>query len=224
MLVHELQFVLSIREPDVLCWKAIGVMALSFLLMGSKTVITIPEGDSVASSSVFNIKSTHLSNYYEISGDTSRELWRQLRGDANPLSVDPEVGKKPFGDASVSYSYRYQPGYAADLTNCRVISGEIQFKFETNLPQLVDLEGKSDRFRKQWLHFQAVIVDHESGHHKIYRRLVKQLPLALKSVGKVPCSELDDRIKVAVSRVVNTMRQASADYDMETGPDKHMIF
>jgi predicted secreted Zn-dependent protease len=104
-----------------------------------------------------------------------------------------------------------------------VLSGEIQLKFETVLPQLADFEGKSDRLRRQWLQFQAVIIDHEAGHHKIYRQLVRQLPQALESVGRVPCSELDDTIKVAVSRVVDTMRQASAEYDEETGPGKYMV-
>jgi len=222
MLVHELHFALSIREPDVLCWKAIGAMALSFLLMGSKIVVTVPEGDSVALSSVFNIKATHLTKYYEITGDTSEQLWRQLRSDANPLSIDPAAGERPFGDASVAYSYTYQPEYDGDLRNCRVRCGEIHFKFETVLPQLADFEGKSDRLRRQWLQFQAVIIEHEAGHHKIYLQLVKQIPEALDGVGVVPCSELDDRIKVAVSRVVNTMRQASAEYDEETGPGKTM--
>jgi predicted secreted Zn-dependent protease len=300
----------------VLYWKAIGMLPLSLLLMGSKIVITVPAGGSVESSSGlfacsagevctidideryfgesftaipdqgnrfagwedrtgaicagsynaecseldaeefpgspsshghfssgatmtmrptfvshepaageqdpgFTISSRHATRYYEISGDSSDELWRQLRGNANPLAVVAEAGRKPFGEAKLSYSYSYQSGYANNAAACRVSSAELEFNFETVLPQLKNLDEKPDHLRNQWLKFQSVVIDHEADHQKIYRRLVKQLPQALASIDNVPCHELDERVSVAVSKTVSAMRQASSDYDSMGSQDAY---
>lgn len=292
----------------MLYWKAIGVLPLSLLLMGSKLVITVPPGGSVESSSGliacsagevctvevdgqhleesfraipyqgnhfaawedsrnaicagsrnpecsdldsgefsgysstaaqlnsdavmtmrptfisyeatqpesairFAINSRHRTRYYEIKGDTSDELWQQLSSDANPLRLVAAVGRKPLGEANLTYNYSYQPGYATNSGNCQVASAEIKFNFETILPRLANLEEKPDHLRNQWLEFQSIIIGHEADHQKIYRRLVKQLPEALASVNDVPCNKLDAQVNLAVSRAVNNMKQASAAYD-----------
>jgi predicted secreted Zn-dependent protease len=167
----------------------------------------------------FSINSRHVTRFYDISGNTSDELWRQLGGNANPLPVASEVGRKPFGEANLAYNYSYQPGYADNGSNCRVMSAEIQFRFETVLPQLKNLEQKPDRLRTQWLEFQSVVIGHEADHQKIYRRLVTQLPEALASIDNVPCGQLDQRVSLAVSQAVESMNRASMDYDSLSSHD-----
>ncbi len=40
-----------------------------------------------------------------------------------------------------------------------------------------------------------------------------QLLQAMTELGAVPCSELDERVRVAVNTAVDNIRQASAEYD-----------
>jgi len=42
---------------------------------------------------------------------------------------------------------------------------------------------------------------------------VTQLLQAMTELGAVPCSELDERVRVAVNTAVDNIRQASAEYD-----------
>lgn len=170
--------------------------------------------------STFAIKSSQSTRYYAISGDTSRELWNELRGDANPLSALPGVGRKPLGEASFVYRYNYQSGYAANASHCLVKSGEIEIQFETVLPRLENLEHKPDRLQRQWINFQSVVVDHEVGHLKIYRRLLDELPQAMSDVGAVPCDQLDSKIVAAIDRVVDSIQLASSHYDAHAGAEK----
>lgn len=170
--------------------------------------------------STFTVRSSLSTRYYEINGDSSSELWNELRGDANPLSVLPGVGRKPLGQASFVYSYSYQPDQAAGAFHCQVKSGEIDVQFETVLPRLEDLDDKPDRLRRQWKEFQAVVVDHEVGHLEIYRRILDELPQAMSEIGAVPCDELDSRIAAAADRVVDSIQLASSDYDAHVGAGK----
>lgn len=170
--------------------------------------------------STFTIRSSLSTRYYAINGDTSSELWDELRGDANPLSVLPGVGRKPLGEASFVYSYSYQPDQAVGASHCQVKSGEIDVQFETVLPRLEGLDHKPDRLRRQWREFQTVVVDHEVGHLVIYRRILEELPQAMSKIGAVPCDELDSRIVAAVDRVVDSIQLASSDYDAHVGAEK----
>ena len=188
------------------------------------TEINLPgiagDTDQPQATSTFTIRSSLSTRYYAINGDTSNELWSELRGDANPLSVLPGVGRKPLGEASFVYSYSYQPDQAASASHCQVKSGEIDVQFETVLPRLEDVDHKPDRLRRQWKKFRSVVVDHEVGHLEIYRRILDELPQAMSQIGAVPCDQLDSRIVAAVERVVDSIQLASADYDADVGAEK----
>lgn len=173
--------------------------------------------------SPFKVSSTHTTHYYHVAGNTSGELRSQLNGSANPLAVVAEAGKKPVAHASVNYHYTYRPGYGADMRSCRVASGDIKLSFETVLPQLQNLDGASSDLRTRWIPFQEDVVAHEAGHHEINRRLVRELPQVMAAVGEVPCDELDDRVKLAVSRLEDDIRQANSNYDFAYGDDEYTV-
>lgn len=181
-------------------------------------------GDSpTEASGIFSVNSSHSTRYYTISGDTSNEIWDELRGDANPLQVLPGVGRKPFGEASFSYSYTFQPDYDSDMSHCHVQFGKIDVQFETVLPQLEELEHKPDRLRRQWDNFQSTVIDHEAGHHKIYSRIVSELPGALDNIGKTPCDQLDKKVATVIEGVVASIQLASSHYDASAGSAKYMV-
>jgi predicted secreted Zn-dependent protease len=145
-----------------------------------------------------------------------------LHGTANPLAVDDRAGTKPLGYAAFQYQYDYRSAYGSSPSNCRVASGNLSFRFETILPQLALRDGASNRLKDRWLPFQELIIEHEAGHHAIYRQLVTELPQALTDIGEVPCTELDDRVRVAVTATVDTIRQASIDYDDSYGAEEYL--
>ena len=161
----------------------------------------------------FTVNSSHLTHYYDIEGDTTDELRDQLDGDANPLPGQAAAGRKPVGQANFSYRYDYSPEYGANLARCRIASATLRFRFETVLPRLRGLGHKPGHLRKAWLPFQREVIEHEAGHHAIYRLMAKRLPRALTAVGEVPCDELDQRVGQAVGRIEREMHQASSDYD-----------
>jgi len=99
------------------------------------------------------------------------------------------------------------------MANCRVRSADINFEFETVLPKLKDLEEKTNRFQNQWKEFQSHIIDHEAGHIAIYRRLVKQIPQAMRRIRNVRCEALDQTVQASVDSIVKKVKQANSRYD-----------
>ena len=171
----------------------------------------------------FEISSHHRTHYYQVHGRSQEEIWAQLHGPANPLAVDRNAGTKPLGHASFHYQYNYASEFAASPGNCQVESGAFDFHFETVLPQLAEAGRANEHLQSRWQPFQALITEHEAGHHAIYRRLVTQLPQAVIELGAVPCSELEDRVRVAVESAVGAIRRASIAYDEHHGGDTYAV-
>lgn len=171
----------------------------------------------------FEVTSHHSTRYYQVHGNDQEEIWAQLHGAANPLEVDRKVGTKPLGHAGFQYQYNYRSEFAANAASCQVESGAFNFRFETVLPQLAEAGAISAQLERRWQPFQALITEHEAGHHAIYRRLVTQLPQVITDLGAVPCSELDDRVKVAVESAVDAVRRASVAYDEHHGGETYAV-
>jgi predicted secreted Zn-dependent protease len=171
------------------------------------------EAAAVESKPRFSIDSFYTTRYYRVSGSTQEELWAQLHGVANPLAVDHKAGTKPLGRASFDYKYDYQGAYAGTASSCRVDSARLEFRFETMLPEMSVQAQAGAQLQQRWQALQDQITEHEAGHHAIYRQLVTQLPQAMTDLGAVPCSELDERVRVAVNNAAELIRQASAEYD-----------
>jgi len=183
-----------------------AVFSLSPVFTGS--------GDSRGlSSSVFSVNSRQSTRYYAVPGNSRGEIWSALTGAANPLPVDQKAGIKPLGHASFKYKYDYQSEYAGDSSSCRVRDASFSFEFETVLPRLAADDSLSSELLSRWAKLQAQVSEHEAGHHAIYRQLVARLPEALRNVGVAPCAELEHRTRQAVTRAVEDIRRASADYD-----------
>jgi predicted secreted Zn-dependent protease len=170
----------------------------------------------------FAVSSLHSTRYYQVHGNTPKEIWAQLHGAANPLAVDRRAGVKPVAHADFSYQYHYQSSYVAGATTCRVASGKLELKFETVLPRLAANANTSERLMSRWLVLAQRITEHEAGHHAIYRQLGAQLPAELAAIGAVPCQQLDNRVKLAVADLVSNIRRESAEYDEHDGNDAYL--
>jgi len=191
---------------------------------GTLSLLPAFEAHSAAAArpeSRFSVTSYYTTHYYPVGGSTDEELWSQLQGAANPLASDHRAGIRPLGNTSFEYGYDYQGGYADNASSCRVESGKLEFRFATVLPQLARLVAAGADIQQRWLSLQAHITEHEAGHHAIYRQLVTQLPQAMTGLGAVPCSELDERVRVAVNTAVDSIRQASAEYDNHYSGDAY---
>ena len=171
----------------------------------------------------FTVNSSHLTRYYDIDGDTTEELRAQLAGEANPLPVQAAAGRKPVGHANFSYRYDYSAEYGSNLARCRIASASLSFHFETVLPRLRGLGHKPGHLRSRWLPFQREVIEHEAGHHAIYRLMAARLPVALTALGEVPCDELDQRVGKMVGRIERDMHQASSAYDSTHRSADHLL-
>ncbi len=179
--------------------------------------------DGSAPSPRITVKSHQSTRYYAVRGVTRDEIWSQLTGAANPLPVDRNAGTKPLGHASFKYEYDYQGEYAGNSSSCRVHSGNFDFRFETVLPRLAVNESVHRELDARWSTLEDRVTEHEAGHHAIYRQLVTRLPEALQEIGVTPCSELDQRVSEAVTRAVDDIRRASADYDEYHSDESYAI-
>lgn len=165
----------------------------------------------------FRVRTRESTRYYEVTGDTSREIWQQLRGSMNPLSEIPAVGRKPFGNASLAYRYSYQPAVDAGFSVCRIMSGEIEVRLEIVLPRLRGLQDKPETLQRKWQSFQSTIIEHEAGHLEILRGMAVLLPNALSRVDAESCDELDRKIRSTVRQIETAIERDSLDYDHSPG-------
>jgi len=170
----------------------------------------------------FRVRTRESTRYYEVTGDTSREIWQQLRGSMNPLSELPAVGRKPFGNASLAYKYSYQPGVDAGFSLCRIVSGEIEVRLEIVLPRLRGLQDKPETLQRKWHSFQSTIIEHEAGHLEILRGMAVLLPSALSRVDAKSCDELDRKIRSTVHQIESAIERDSLDYDHLPGHEVAM--
>lgn len=161
----------------------------------------------------FRVNMQRSTRYYDISGNTSTEIWNELRGESNPLEELPRVGRKPFGNASLAYSYKYQPKYDPVLSGCTVMSGEIEVRLEIVLPRLKDFDHKPERLQAKWESFQSIIIEHEVGHLEILQRMATLLPGALDRAGESSCAEMDRQIEAAVRHLATAIQRDSSHYD-----------
>ncbi|MEE4144441.1 MAG: DUF922 domain-containing protein [Halieaceae bacterium] len=165
------------------------------------------------SSARIDVSSFHRTRYYQVSGNTQEEIWSQLHGAANPLAPDRRSGVKPLGQASFQYRYDYRSAFAESAASCRLESASLTLRFDTVLPRLAATQPTSELLRDRWQPLQELVTEHEAGHHAIYRQLVTQLPEVLSGLGAVPCTELDEQVRLAVADTVAAIRRASAEYD-----------
>lgn len=174
---------------------------------------TADEHPPAETKSRFRVSSLQSTRYYEVGGNTQEQVWAQLHGAANPLANDLHAGTKQVAQADFHYRYDFNSELGADPSDCRVATGKLAFKFETVLPRLAVRQKTSVQLKDRWRSFQERVIEHEAGHHAIYRQLVTQLPELLTQVGEVPCAELTDTVAMAVAGAVDAVRQASVDYD-----------
>jgi len=139
-----------------------------------------------------------------------------MPGDGSPHGIRTDSDSGVYGQSNWSYVYNYQ--YKADAKNdmCQVISGEIELLFETGMPQVANLEDKSEQLQGSWAPYHAGLTAHEAGHQKIFRKLAHQLPVAFARVGEFACSDSDNKLERVANNVSMRIQQMSEDYDVET--------
>lgn len=139
-----------------------------------------------------------------------------MPGDGGPHGIRTDSDSGVYGQSNWSYVYNYQ--YKADAKNdmCQVVSGEIELQFETGMPQVANLEDKSEQLQESWAPYHAGLTAHEAGHQKIFRRLGQDLSAAFSRVGEVSCSDLSNKLERVANRVSMRIQQMSEDYDVET--------
>jgi hypothetical protein len=136
--------------------------------------------------------------------------------DGNPHGIRTDSDSGVYGQSNWSYAYNYRYEADADNVMCRVVSGEIELRFETAMPQVANLEDKSEQLQGVWSPYHAGLTAHEAGHQRIFRRMAQALPEALTRVGEVACSDLSNRLESVANRVSMRIQQLSEDYDVET--------
>tara|TARA_R110001599_G_scaffold289553_1_gene492495 strand:- start:671 stop:1729 length:1059 start_codon:yes stop_codon:yes gene_type:complete len=137
-------------------------------------------------------------------------------GDGSPHGVRTDSDSGVYGQSNWNYVYNYQ--YKADAKNelCRVVSGEIELQFETGMPQVANLEDKSELLQGSWALYHAGLTAHEAGHQKIFRRLGQELSRAFSRVGEAACNDLSNKLERVADSVSMRIQQMSEDYDVET--------
>ncbi len=137
-------------------------------------------------------------------------------GNGEPHNFRSDADSNVFGRSQWSYQYDYR--YVADANNlmCEVVYGTIELQFETDLPQLENIEAKPEQLQHQWQAYQDGVMEHQTGHQELFRKLSVELPEAMNGVGQVTCANLESELDNAAMVASMRIQQMSDDYDVET--------
>lgn len=192
-------------------------LAICGLVLGSQSLCAAQYQDSPDK---YSITISEATQYYEMSTGSSGAFLDALTTAANLLTYDGLYGGTQVGESRLNYSFRYASVYDSDLGTCVVGSASMHFHFTTILPRLA--EPVPQHLLQQWETFQAIVFDHEAEHQRIYRRAIRDFPEALDRVGPVPCTQLDNRVRAALSAAEERIETAGKDFDELSSPELYL--
>ena len=148
--------------------KAVQILALAGMALMAMTV-GAAEADSVAAQLRVSVKT----NFYSLSGDTTRELGQQMR------SIGPigPAGKKMC--ANTDWKLRWTYEYKSDSEGYYISSNTVFLDITFVLPKWIASKDTPVSTFNEWHRFMNALINHELGHSNIAlveaRSLIKQL-------------------------------------------------
>jgi predicted secreted Zn-dependent protease len=161
---------------------------------------------------------------YEVDGNTIEKIRDAKAGSANPLDYRDYFGRKP--DGMTRWRVNYSWSWRNDGVSCYVTALSFKIELTTTLPVLKDLSQKSEHIVDKWIAYRQGLLEHEVGHTLLAREHLLEIPdtlLGQTGVSEADCAMLTDNVNFAFSERMESLSEASADYDEETNYGRYTI-
>jgi predicted secreted Zn-dependent protease len=135
--------------------------------------------------------------YYEISGNTARQLRSQINT------------KRPKShDAQTQWSIRWSwPGYGSKT--CDLNTANVSYTIEVIMPRWKPPQGASPQLVTRWNDYIRALTLHERGH---VDNVIENLPHVKKAIASATCETAESEAKARLDRI----KQNDLDYDRVT--------
>jgi predicted secreted Zn-dependent protease len=147
--------------------------------------------------------------HYAITGSTIAQIDRQL--------VEQMDRFENVGIGSTRSRFEIIKTLQPDDDGCRLTALQVQLSVTTILPDWRPQQSVSMRVRKRWNDAEALLRDHEAGHHAHALAAARHLRSTLRKMGsRRTCSLLDVAIALELNSSLDRLELAEARYDHRT--------
>ena len=153
------------------------------------------------------VQTTQFSSY-NVSGRTPAEIYRAI------VKRGPTVdGSRAIAatTAQAVQSHTMQQG----TSSCRVVDFRLSFRFNVELPRLVNSSGLSPKDRYLWQQFTLFLKAHELKHTQLWLRCGTELEKRVMALRATSCEEVQRRADATWQRMKPGCDKQQSNFDTE---------
>jgi len=153
---------------------------------------------------------TIVTNFYSVTGSTSREIRRSIE------EVRPS-GFKPGTDALTAWQIQWRSSMMMANGQCRLTGIEVQTTVVITMPSWRPPTNAPPELVQRWVKYYQALMRHEQNHARSALLAAEAMRKQLPGLGPEASSAvLQSKIKTAADAIIAQHRKRDADYDQET--------
>jgi len=150
---------------------------------------------------------------YPVDGATYDEVIAQIQGEANPLVIKPETGRRSASEASSSISYDFF-SVAFSETTCVVYTAEIEAQYKSVLPLATKYKSMTEADQLRWDRAVDTWNSRIVARHAIARKGVSDVRYAIEKSGILDCENLNRQVEGTVDEILVQLEADLANFDL----------
>jgi predicted secreted Zn-dependent protease len=156
--------------------------------------------------------------FYEVKGNSARELWNAIERQAPRHASKVAVG---LTDARMRHeaTYERRPGGF-----CKVRRVDIYLSMEVTLPRWKMPTDISADLRRRWHEFTDAVARHERQHEKIQAQAARQLRRVLGGLKAPSCAALRQKVKRRTREIRRKPHARQQSFDKNSRPTRPFLF
>lgn len=159
-----------------------------------------------------DISISDRTEYYQVTGNTARDLFQQMRT-LGP--VDEVTGERFDGFTRWNISWSYRVG--SEGQECRLADADVSLDVVITLPKWEPAAKAKDKLVAGWPRYLSRLEAHEQGHRAIAIKAAEAVRAALDAAkpGR-NCKHLMGELDRVAKEAIEPYRQVNRDYDRDT--------
>ena len=150
---------------------------------------------------------------YPVDGATYDEAIAQVQGEANPLPIKPETGRRSASEASSNISYDFF-SVAFSETTCVVYTAEIEAQYKSVLPFATRFKSMTEADQLRWDRAVDTWNSRIVARHAIARKGVSDVRYAIEKSGILDCENLDKQVAGTIQEILDQLEADLANFDL----------
>jgi predicted secreted Zn-dependent protease len=166
--------------------------------------------------SLSGVTMTIENQYYQIEGNTAKELRKQL----DKLGVhDQETGK--VFDANADWKIKWNFSYQQGNDDCHIDQVEVSLAITYLLPEWKPPADANSILVEKWNNYMKNLIVHEEGHGSLAKEGAQNIyQIIMKMPPAATCDALVEATNAAAQQGLDAIKQGNKAYDRETGHGK----